>query len=544
MALFADLIRTRRKELHLSQEAVAAAAFDNPDRKTFVSALENNRRPNITLETALKIAGTLEIPVDQLPVSFQPSQLAPDVTTQATAKITPTVIARAFNAQLLAELEHSVMKRYSAKLDQGLRGLHKWTGTPFGLRSLLVSFALSYFYIVYTGLMGFAAGGGSIGQVVPFARPSWAGTLPTAVLASTAALVLLISGYWAYRLTHPPADANTPVMKVLLRVAGGAFVCGGGCAMASVFGAAPLAVALSVALFAFGALSAWPPKVAASATILGVFIAGFSNAISNENGFSFDLLGFIVLGGLLGATAGGFASLIAQRVQGTGPSAIAGSGGAIVIGSIGAAVALALTQQDSEATLKGEGILVLMWFVLPVANAVSDYLSLGISHSLARTARQGEATWSRIIIILLVDILAAICLLMVTLTCVLWGLNTAEHFYGIDFQATGLIKAAASDPWGEGLWLSLMLATTLIWSYLHLAFVAAPLLSAKLVGGVIESSAKRRLQYDGQSNTLDNISGTLVFLRNAVFVATWGLFAIMPLGFIAFLLPTALRTAY
>jgi hypothetical protein len=62
-----------------------------------------------------------------------------------------------------------------------------------------------------------------------------------------------------------------------------------------------------------------------------------------------------------------------------------------------------------------------------------------------------------------------------------------------------------------------MLLTTLIWSYLHLVFVAAPLLSAKLVGGVIESLAYRRLQYDDHGNALDNISGTLVFLRNAIF---------------------------
>jgi transcriptional regulator with XRE-family HTH domain len=542
MALFADLIRQRRKDLHLSQEAVAAAAFDNPDRKTFVSALENNRRQNITLETALKIANTLEIAMEDLPASFQPSQIAPGIAPQTKAKVTPADIARAFNTQLLAELERSVLEGYNTKLDRGLRGLHRWTGAPFSMRSLIVSFALTYFYIVYTGLMGFAAGGGSIGNVVPFLRPAWAtGNVPNVALAAVASIVLLISGYWAYRLARPPTTAGMSFVLQFARVIGGACVSGAGCAIASIFGAEPLAVALSVALFAFAAVSAWPPQVAAVAAILGAFIAGFGNAISHEGGFSFDLAGFTVFGGLLGAVAGGVSSLIARRIQGVGPAALAGSGGAIVVGSIGAALALAFTHQSSASTLRGEGILVLMWVVLPISNAISDYLSMGVSHSLARYVRQAEMTWARIIVMSLIDILAAIFLLFVTLTLILWGLNAAEHLYGIDLLSSGFIDAAASDPWGEGLWLSLMLVTTLTWSYLHLAFVVAPIVSAKIVGDLVDASAYKRLHDKGQPNTIDTMSAGFVFIRKSVFVAFWGLLAALPVGLAFCLIPNLLH---
>jgi transcriptional regulator with XRE-family HTH domain len=541
MALFADLIRQRRKDLQLSQEAVAAGAFGNPSRKTFVSALENNRRQNITLETALKIANTLEIAMDDLPASFQPSQIAPDVTPQTKAKVTPADIARAFNAQLLTELERSVLEGYNTKLDRGLRGLHRWTGAPFSMRSLTVSFALTYFYIVYTGLMGFAAGGGSIGNVAPFLRPAWAaGYVPNVALAGVAALVLLISGYWAYRLARPPTNAGMSFVLKFARVTGGACVSGAGCAIASIFGAEPLAVALSVALFAFGAVSAWPPRVAAVAAILGAFIAGLGNAMPHEGGFSFDLTGFIFFGGLLGAVAGGLSSIIARRIKETGPAALAGSGGAIVVGSIGAALVLALTHQESDATLIGEGILVLMWVVLPISNAISDYLSMGVSHSLARYVRQAEMTWTRIIVMSLIDIIAAVFLLFVTLNFIFWGLSAAEHIYGIDLQSNGFIDAAASDPWGEGLWLSLMLVTTLTWSYLHLAFVVAPIISAKVVGVLVDASVYKRLHDKGQPNAIDTTSGAFVYMRKSLFVAFWGLLAALPVGLAFCLIPNVL----
>ncbi|MCA3452258.1 MAG: helix-turn-helix transcriptional regulator [Rhodobacter sp.] len=62
LADFGKLVRARRTEKGLSQEALAAAALSNADRKGYISQLENGRLPNITALTLQKIARALDIP--------------------------------------------------------------------------------------------------------------------------------------------------------------------------------------------------------------------------------------------------------------------------------------------------------------------------------------------------------------------------------------------------------------------------------------------------------------------------------------------------
>ncbi|MCE2747991.1 MAG: helix-turn-helix domain-containing protein [Rhodobacter sp.] len=62
LAEFGKLVRARRTEKGLSQEALAAAALGNPDRKGYISQLENGKLPNITALTLQKIARALDIP--------------------------------------------------------------------------------------------------------------------------------------------------------------------------------------------------------------------------------------------------------------------------------------------------------------------------------------------------------------------------------------------------------------------------------------------------------------------------------------------------
>ena len=62
LADFGKLVRARRTEKGLSQEALAAAALSNADRKGYISQLENGKLPNITALTLQKIARALDIP--------------------------------------------------------------------------------------------------------------------------------------------------------------------------------------------------------------------------------------------------------------------------------------------------------------------------------------------------------------------------------------------------------------------------------------------------------------------------------------------------
>ena len=62
LADFGKLVRARRTAKGLSQEALAAAALSNADRKGYISQLENGKLPNITALTLQKIARALDIP--------------------------------------------------------------------------------------------------------------------------------------------------------------------------------------------------------------------------------------------------------------------------------------------------------------------------------------------------------------------------------------------------------------------------------------------------------------------------------------------------
>jgi transcriptional regulator with XRE-family HTH domain len=62
LAEFGKLVRAKRAEKGLSQEALAEAALSNADRKGYISQLENGKLPNITALTLQKIARALDIP--------------------------------------------------------------------------------------------------------------------------------------------------------------------------------------------------------------------------------------------------------------------------------------------------------------------------------------------------------------------------------------------------------------------------------------------------------------------------------------------------
>ena len=68
---FGKLVRQRRQTLGLSQEALASDALGNPDRKSFVSAIENNRLKTITPSTAQKLSGALGLSVQDVPASLR-----------------------------------------------------------------------------------------------------------------------------------------------------------------------------------------------------------------------------------------------------------------------------------------------------------------------------------------------------------------------------------------------------------------------------------------------------------------------------------------
>lgn len=68
---FGRLVRQRREALGWSQEALAAAAFDNSTRKGFVSHIEKGKNPNITRQTVRSIARALKIDIEHIPPALR-----------------------------------------------------------------------------------------------------------------------------------------------------------------------------------------------------------------------------------------------------------------------------------------------------------------------------------------------------------------------------------------------------------------------------------------------------------------------------------------
>ena len=68
---FGQLVRKHRHRQRLTQEALAALAFGNPDRKSYISSVENDRLSGITSQTVRKIAEALSIPRDEIPKTLR-----------------------------------------------------------------------------------------------------------------------------------------------------------------------------------------------------------------------------------------------------------------------------------------------------------------------------------------------------------------------------------------------------------------------------------------------------------------------------------------
>ena len=140
-------------------------------------------------------------------------------------------------------------------------------------------------------------------------------------------------------------------------------------------------------------------------------------------------------------------------------------------------VALGLGQFDAEDALVASFVGIFGFFtLLPLVNGVFDGLSWAVSRSLARRLQTDHTLKKFITHVLIVDLSLAIALLVIV--PVTWALglalsNTVMDLFGVpmSFDFGPLLARAALDPLtsGEGLWFSLMIATNLFPTMLHVA---------------------------------------------------------------------------
>lgn len=178
-------------------------------------------------------------------------------------------------------------------------------------------------------------------------------------------------------------------------------------------------------------------------------------------------------------------------------------------------------------SLRDELVLLLLVFflILPLANAVWDWLSWWATRALgARLVRVLEPAQSggeRAVAVLghgLGDLAIALGLLLAMAFSLAFGFEAYDQ---VALRQTGVpafnlretVAAAAADPWGEGFWLTTMLLSTLFPTLLHaLVLLGAPLGLVLIPTGV-------RLELAALLDGYDDAPDRQAMIRRKV--ATW-----------------------
>ncbi len=262
-------------------------------------------------------------------------------------------------------------------------------------------------------------------------------------------------------------------------------ILGGGAMAASTLGVDATAVASFMAIVAFAAMATPAQMDAALAGALGGMVAGLFADAPGDPEVAKGALTDVVMGALVGAIAGYSASGIAEATPHPRSAAMAGAGAGVAAASLITVQALSVAY--SVVDLRGGAdaldataisVFLVVWVALPLTNAVVDYLSLGVSHVLGTMALRSGRTVPCATVLVLLDIAAALGLMVATTVLIAVGLSLADMFDPFSLDPAGFFADAAADPFQAELWFSMMVLSTLTWTVLHCAFVAAPAAAA------------------------------------------------------------------
>ncbi len=548
---FGKLVRQRRQTLGLSQEALASDALGNPDRKSFVSAIENNRLKTITPSTAQKLSGALGLSVEDVPASLRwPLSDAPSpiearlraLEAQQAAQapaIDDKAIALFLNRHMAAVLDRSMTDIFRDRLIVGLDVLRVWTGAPFSLQSLMTCYAVSMLYLVAAGLLSFSQGDITIGSIRPFYSKFWTGTGVSPFLPYASVTLLLLAMVFCIRLVRAFGLRPLSERQTAARLAGVALIAGISCGLADYIGTQTMIAAALFSVPCVAAISTLRPRRATFYGAAGGVAFGLMAAISSgltDDGF----IGFLqslsegfIIGGLVGGCAGLISSLIAGSMPHLRAGQLAAAGGGIGFGALISLAGIVVANQFSAITDGMIGLFAMSWLALPLANAALDYLSLGVSHSIGRHVARSGARTTGITLFMLLDLVLAIIFMVLTVVLIGLALQALDRGLGVEMQSADFLTQSAADPWGRGLWLTAMALTTVLWTLLHFGFVVAPLAAGALTRITVERFAVKRLEQSNSDDRFDATIGTLVTMRFLVFYGTWFVLAVSPVVLLA-----------
>lgn len=542
---FGQLVRERRTAAGLSQEALAATALGNPDRKSFISALENNRLAKVTPGTAQKLCGPLGLSRADVPASLRWPSAEDPAPTEArlqalearSAEVDGQSVARFINAQMEGVLRRSISDIYRERLMAGLDILRIWTGRPFSPQSALVCYALSLLYVVAAGMGSFIKGDIAIGSVRLFRSLDWTNDGLTAVLPYVGILSLGLALYACWVLIRPLGLRPIGRRETVTRLGSLALIAGLACGIADYLGTNSLVAAGLFAVPAVAGISTLSPRPAVLFGAAGGIFLGLVAAVSS---FMTDrtLIAFIVslsegfiIGGIVGSSAGLASSLIARRMPHLRPGQLAAAGGGVGVGALVSLAGIAVASNYAAVSGGTLGFFALSWLALPMTNAAMDFVSLGVSHGLGRYILSARAVpvW----LVLILDLGIALLLMILTVVVIGLALHGVTLGLGVNTDHIAFLDRSTSDPWGQGLWLTLMVLSTTVWTLLHFWLVVSPLAAGALTRHLLERPAARRLDRAREADGFDMSVGAMVVGRGVAFHVFWVAIAILPVGLVA-----------
>ena len=505
--------------MRISQEAVAAAAFGNPTRKGYISSLENGRLTGIRPETVRRISAAVDLPMEDVPPELRwPDhglETLPDASAEMRQLEPVLAIIETLNQGMQDRVAQSQTEIYVNLLQHRLARLTAFCGPAFSLRSLLLSISVAYCYIVLAGVVAYAAGGGDIGTLAIFDRPDSLANLPTALLAFLCLVVMSIAAVLSYLWARPGSrDRKFAAQRVLqspwrifgIRVMAAGLLLGSAAVISTQLGMHPVAASMIATVAGLCALSSLGARKAAIAGGLGGALAGTLESLYVHQNIAGSIEGGL-FGLLVGASASYLAGYVAQRGPSRLISGIAGAGcgavfGALITlsvfwslevlsgGRLNSPVSL-LSSQDTTFM-----VLAVTWAILPVINAVQDFLSYGISQKLARFALAKPLGAWRLISLGILDLMAALGLSASTFFSITLGLWAYGTVSGFDFAPQIFLDTYLQDPFGAAVWMTVMILSTLSWTLMHYVFVLLPAISSYAASGPVHSYVRARVTSD------------------------------------------------
>lgn len=577
---FGELVRARRKSARLSQEALAAVALGNGNRKGYISTIENARVSGLTPDTAKRLAEALGIQRQEVPASLRwplagtpgDVELTREALEAQLEALQPVVrFVEAQRRSISNRVQVEPIDAYKARLGQALGKLTAFCGESFSFRSFAMSLTIAYVYLFFAGLLAFSNAGGRIGALEIFRPPDWAHHLGNAVpvtFLSALVVAMALCGYlWCRKSTGDGRDISDTVFRRLWRFRRVRILVGGivlGCAAAAFthLGVDPVFATIVVAIFALIALSDLGPTRCAVAGAVAGTLAGLVESLIIHQDISGGLEGAI-FGGVLGCASFYVSAKIAAHAPSRLAGGLSGAGAGVFAGALTTmAFFAALDFLSANAVLSSVFaiksfeflatqdrtfvVLSVTWTLLPLANAALDYLSYGVSKLLAQRALKRETTLSGVFLLSLVDCVVGLLLSGATIATVFGALWLADQVFALDVSPQGFVMEWWADKFGAGIWLSLMIFSTLWWSLLHYTAVVVPAASAKIASDPLFAHVKQRVLRDVSTPLFGVQTYALSYVPTLIFVfatvailllsalliwfATWGLTSVSLIG--------------